>query len=169
MEAFSLPFDVGLTYPWPKEMHGDLGRINGGVTYFNNKNIEAVRSYFSAYLAKYLTIKDLVDVRFPREPRLAEWGGDEITHLRLLPPSAFEDHKQQDAVAQVALGAMYVDGIGVKQDYGEAYKWLYLVVTGEDITIANRAMDVYGLIEKLVTKDQIAAAEAFADDWQPKN
>ncbi len=74
-----------------------------------------------------------------------------------------------DAVAQVALGSMYVDGIGVKQDYGEAYKWLYLVVTGEDITVANRAMDVYGLIEKLVTKDQIAAAEAFADNWQPKN
>ena len=74
-----------------------------------------------------------------------------------------------DAVAQVALGAMYVDGIGVKQDYGEAYKWLYLVVTGEDITIANRAMDVYDLIEKLVTDDQIAAAEAFADSWQPKN
>ena len=74
-----------------------------------------------------------------------------------------------DAVAQLALGTMYVDGIGVQQDYGEAYKWLYLVVTGEDIKVANQALDVYGLIEKLVTKDQIAAAEAFADSWQPKN
>ena len=74
-----------------------------------------------------------------------------------------------NAVAQLALGAMYVDGIGVKQDYGEAYKWLYLVVTGVDIKVANQAMDVYSLIEKLVTNDQIAAAEAFADSWQPKN
>jgi len=59
MEAFDLPFDVGITYPhWAKEISGDFGKINAGVTYFNNQDPAAVGSYFSAYISKFLRIKD---------------------------------------------------------------------------------------------------------------
>jgi len=103
MPAFSLPFDVGITYPhWTKEISGDFGKINGGVTYFNSQNIAAVRSYFSAYIAMYLTIKDQVDMRYGRRPKLAQWGGGEIAHLRLLPSHAFDDHGQQRRCFTVA-------------------------------------------------------------------
>jgi hypothetical protein len=103
MEAFDLPFDIGITYPhWAKEISGDFGKINGGVTYFNSEDIAAVRSYFSAYIATFLAIRDETDQRYPRRPRLAERGGGEITHLRMLPPHAFDDHGQERRCFTVA-------------------------------------------------------------------
>ncbi len=94
--AFDLPFDIGLTYAcWTKQQQGDLGKLNGGVIYLNHRNPDAVRSYYSAYLDKFLEIKEKIDNRFSRPYRMAEWGGDEITHIRLLPSDAFADHEQR--------------------------------------------------------------------------
>ena len=96
MEAFSLPFDLGLTYAhWEKKIIGDFGRINGGVTYLNHTNPAALRSYFSAYLDKFLEIKDQLDHRRSYRPRLAEVGGGEVSHLRLLRPGALDNQNQQ--------------------------------------------------------------------------
>lgn len=96
MEAFELPFDIGLTYPhWEKEISGDFGKINGGVTYLNNQNIKAMQSYYSAYIDIFEQIKDQVEVRYKSRPRRAFMGGGEISHLRLLPSHAFDNHRQQ--------------------------------------------------------------------------
>lgn len=101
--AFDLAFDVGLTYAcWTKEQHGDFGKLNGGVVYLNDRNPGAVRSYYCAYLDKFLEIKDEIDNRFSRPYRMAEWGGDEITHIRLLPPAAFDGHQQRRRTFSVA-------------------------------------------------------------------
>lgn len=101
--AFDLPFDVGVTYAcWTKEQEGDLGKLNGGVVYLNYQNPGAVRSYYRAYLDKFLEIKEEIDNRFSRPYRMAEWGGDEITHIRLLPAAAFDGHQQRRRTFTVA-------------------------------------------------------------------
>ncbi len=101
--AFNLPFDVGLTYAcWTKEQEGDFGKLNGGVVYLNYRNPGAVRSYYRAYVEKFLEIKEEMDNRFSRPYRMAEWGGDEITHIRLLPPDAFDNHRQRRKTFSVA-------------------------------------------------------------------
>lgn len=101
--AFELPFDVGLTYAcFTKELQGDFGKLNGGVVYLNHRNRDAVRSYFRAYLAKFTEIKEEIDARFSRPYRMAEWGGDEITHIRMLPPAAFIEHRQRRQAFTVA-------------------------------------------------------------------
>lgn len=93
--AFDLPFDVGLTYAcWTKKPHGNFGKLNGGVVYLNYRNPDAVRSYYTAYVDKFLEIKEEIDNRFSKPCRMAEWGGDEVTHLRLLPSTAFEGREQ---------------------------------------------------------------------------
>jgi len=94
--AFNLPFDVGLTYAcFSKEQQGDSGKLNGGVVYLKYRNPGAVQSYYRAYLEKFLEIKEEIDHRFSGPCRMAEWGGDEITHIRLLPPDAFDNHQQR--------------------------------------------------------------------------
>jgi hypothetical protein len=101
--AFELPFDIGLTYAcWTKAPYGDSGKLNGGVVYLNYRNPHAVRSYYAAYVEKFLEIRHAVDARFNKPLRMSQWGGDEITHLRLLPPTAFEEHEQQRKSFSVA-------------------------------------------------------------------
>lgn len=94
--AFDLAFDVGLTYAcWTKKPEGDFGKLNGGVVYLNYRNPDAVRSYYAAYVDKFVAIKDEIDNRFSKPYRMAEWGGDEVTHIRLLPRGAFARHGQR--------------------------------------------------------------------------
>lgn len=101
--AFDLPFDIGLTYAcFTKKQQGDSGKLNGGVVYLNYRNPGAVRSYYHAYLDKFLEIKEEFDHRFTGPCRMAEWGGDEIAHIRLLPPDAFDDHRQRRRTFSVA-------------------------------------------------------------------
>jgi hypothetical protein len=70
--------------------------------YLNQRNPDAVRSYYRAYVDKFLEIKEDIDSRFSRPYRMAEWGGDEITHIRLLPPDAFDNHQQRRKTFSVA-------------------------------------------------------------------
>lgn len=101
--TFDLPFDVGLTYAcWTKKQRGDFGKLNGGVVYLNYRNPAATRAYCRAYLEKFRAIKDETDDRFSRPYRMAEWGGDEIAHIRLLPADAFENHNQRRRTFTVA-------------------------------------------------------------------
>ena len=50
--------------------------------------------------------------------------GDYATALRFFRPLA----EQGDSTAQHNLGIMYVNGLGVAQDYAQAYMWLSLAV-----------------------------------------
>lgn len=59
----------------------------------------------------------------PLEDGIAAYeSSDYKTALKLLRPLA----EQGPAMAQVNLGAMYVEGAGVPQDYAEAVKWIRL-------------------------------------------
>jgi uncharacterized protein len=54
------------------------------------------------------------------EAKAAAERGDYATEMRLIRPLA----EQGDALAQGALGSMYLYGQGVPQDYAQAISWL---------------------------------------------
>ena len=68
-----------------------------------------------------------------------------------------------DRRAMHALGRLYLQGLGVLQDYVEAHKWLNLAASrGEAAAVAERD----ALAEKM-TPAQVAEAQALARAWRP--
>ncbi len=72
--------------------------------------------------------------------------------------------EQGIAEAQVDLGSMYANGQGVPRDDQTAYFW-FLLAGAQDSETAIRNRD---LIERRLTPQQRADAQAAARDWQPK-
>ncbi len=71
---------------------------------------------------------------------------------------------QGDASAQFALGLMYNNGIGVPKNAAEAYFWWNLAATqGNETAKTNR-----DIIEKTMTREQIAEAQRRSAAWKPK-
>ena len=69
-----------------------------------------------------------------------------------------------DRRAMHALGRLYLQGLGVLQDYVEAHKWLNLAASrGEAAALAERD----ALAEKM-TPAQVAQAQALARAWRPR-
>ena len=68
-----------------------------------------------------------------------------------------------DRRAMHALGRLYLQGLGVLQDYVEAHKWLNLAASrGEAAALAERD----ALAERM-TPEQVAQAQALARAWRP--
>ena len=68
-----------------------------------------------------------------------------------------------DRRAMLALGRLYMQGLGVLQDYVEAHKWLNLAAgRGE----ATAAQERNALAEKM-TPQQVATAQKRASEWRP--
>ena len=90
---------------------------------------------------------------------------DYATALKELWPLA----EQGDAEAQFNLGAMYLLGHGVPQDYVQAHMWYSLAVAnplpGERHDLAIKSRDN---VEAKMTPDQIAEAQRLASEWKPK-
>ena len=72
---------------------------------------------------------------------------------------------QGEAHAQFMLGAMYNEGIGVPQDYVQAYMWLNLSAAGGD-EVAHQSRDL--LLAPKMSREQIAQAQELTRKWQPK-
>jgi TPR repeat protein len=73
--------------------------------------------------------------------------------------------QQGSADAQSNLGLMYYNGQGVVQDYAKAHSWLNLAaIKGDADAVKNR-----DLVAKLMTSQQIAAAQKLARDCQARN
>ena len=71
--------------------------------------------------------------------------------------------EQGNAEAQSFLGAMYFLGQGVPQDYIQAYTWTSLAAsTANELGIEN-----IELITKVMTPEEIAAAQRLASEWKP--
>jgi hypothetical protein len=90
---------------------------------------------------------------------------DYATALREWRPLA----EQGDASAQSFLGIMYVEGLGVSQDYSKAHMWFNLAASryppGED---RDRVVKNRDIIAKMMTPAQISEAEKLAREWKPK-
>ena len=68
-----------------------------------------------------------------------------------------------DRRAMLALGRLYLQGLGVLQDYVEAHKWLNLAASrGEEAAVEERD----ALAEEM-TPAQVAEAQALAQAWRP--
>ena len=68
-----------------------------------------------------------------------------------------------DRRAMLALGRLYLQGLGVLQDYVEAHKWLNLAASrGEAAAVAERD----ALAERM-TPAQVAEAQSLAQAWRP--
>ena len=71
--------------------------------------------------------------------------------------------EQGNAEAQSFLGAMYFLGQGVPQDYIQASTWTSLAAsTANELGIEN-----IELITKVMTPEEIAAAQRLASEWKP--
>ena len=67
------------------------------------------------------------------------------------------------APAQLGLGLMYANGEGVPQNDVEAYMWWNLAAAqGEDDAKENKA-----ILEKRMTREQIAEAQKLSAEWKP--
>jgi TPR repeat protein len=63
--------------------------------------------------------------------------------------------------AQLNLGMMYEDGLGVPQDYVMAHMYFNIAADSDyKIAIKNR-----GIVEKKMTSSQIAEAQKLAREW----
>jgi TonB family protein len=79
--------------------------------------------------------------------------------------SVMEAAEKGDADAQYRLGVLYKNGVGVEQDYVQAYKWLCLSVyaTGEQ---GNKATKMRTAVVALMTRDQLDEARSLVNKWQ---
>ena len=75
-------------------------------------------------------------------------------------------HKAADqgvAAAQYNLGAMYGNGEGVTENAVQAYKWWNIAAAqGHENAKKNKA-----IIEKEMTREQIAEAQKLSAEWEP--
>ncbi len=76
--------------------------------------------------------------------------------------------EQGDPFAQASLGLLFRFGKGVTQDYVEAYKWFYLAATRTTGSDQESILELRNSTRTHLTAEQIAAAERWARDWQPK-
>jgi uncharacterized protein len=71
---------------------------------------------------------------------------------------------QGDADAQGYLGDLYFRGLGVAKDYVQAYLWSNLAAAAGEPGAAKYRDDV----EKLMTPERIAEAQALTSNWKPQ-
>jgi uncharacterized protein len=69
-----------------------------------------------------------------------------------------------DEISMYVLGKMYDEGTGVIQDYTQAHMWLNI----SNSKGHKPAIKLRDIIEKKMTKDQIAEAQELARNWKPK-
>ena len=86
--------------------------------------------------------------------------GDYHTALKEWRPLA----DQGNAAAQNNLGAMYINGKGVRRNYVRAYMWLSLAAKQG----YKRAVSSQGQLEREMTPGELAEAERFAREWKAK-
>ena len=68
-----------------------------------------------------------------------------------------------DRRAMLALGRLYVRGLGAPQDYVEAHKWFNLAASrGEAAAVKEREA-----LSAKMTPQQVAAAQELARSWRP--
>jgi TPR repeat protein len=66
--------------------------------------------------------------------------------------------------AQIFLGSLYTDGLGVRQDLVQAYMWFNLAAAKGD----KLGPGLMESVEKRMTREQIAEAQALAKQWRPR-
>ncbi len=86
--------------------------------------------------------------------------GDYHTAMKEWRPLA----EQGLAAAQNNLGAMYINGEGVRRNYVCSYMWLSLAAKQG----YKRAVSSQGQLEREMTPGELAEAERFAREWTPK-
>ncbi len=95
------------------------------------------------------------------EGEAAYQRGDYATALRRWGPLA----EQGDAIAQSNLGVMFEFGLGVPQDFVQAYVWFSLAA-GQGDAVAQQNRDIAA---SQMTPDQIAKAQRVAREWMAKH
>jgi hypothetical protein len=76
--------------------------------------------------------------------------------------------EQGETWAQGMLGAMYADGLGITQDYVDAYMWLTLSVDlamDKQSQVIRKAADLRDPIAKKMTPQQTAESQRLAREW----
>ena len=113
--------------------------------------------YRTAVLVAALLSVFSVRADYDKGQRALETGRTDIALLEWRAAAADGDRR-----AMVALGRLYVHGLGVLQDYVEAYKWFNLAASRG----AVEAVQERDVLSEKMTPDQIAAAQTRAAEWR---
>ncbi|MFZ0035421.1 MAG: tetratricopeptide repeat protein [Sedimentisphaerales bacterium] len=70
--------------------------------------------------------------------------------------------------AQCQLGRIYSEGVGVPQDYVEAYKWLILSALEPDESLAKYYVEARDALRLKMSPQQIIEAQQLAKEFRPK-
>ena len=79
--------------------------------------------------------------------------------------------EQGHAHAQLNLGAMYANGLGVPRDYVEAHKWFNLAASNLPASQSesrDMAVNDRDLAARKMTAAELAEAQELAKAWKPK-
>jgi TPR repeat protein len=76
--------------------------------------------------------------------------------------------EQGSAVAQLALGRMYAEGVSAPQDHLLAHKWLNLAAYRLSEVDRGQALKLRQTVSKVLASDRLIEAEMLARQWVPK-
>jgi len=77
--------------------------------------------------------------------------------------------EQGSAVAQLALGRMYAEGVSAPQDHIFAHKWLNLAIYRLPELDRAQALKLRQTVSKVLAPDRLLEAEMAARQWGPKS
>ena len=128
-----------------------------------------MKSDYSGALRKWLPLAEHGVAR-------AQVSVGQIYEFNLTPPNYMEAaswyekaSEQGDAQGQINLGAMYMSGLGVPQNYILAHMWSNLGSSrATDENTRDPAIDNLHFIETKMTDTQIGEAQKLAREWKPK-
>ena len=75
--------------------------------------------------------------------------------------------KASDANAQLALGSLYIEGIGVRANVATAYKWISLAEGATTGVLAEAARQLKERLDGRLSNEERLAAEAKIAEWKP--
>lgn len=76
--------------------------------------------------------------------------------------------EQGSAVAQLALGRTYAEGVSAPQDHLLAHKWLNLAAYRLSEADRTQALKLRETVSKALSPDRLIEAEMLARQWAPK-
>ena len=76
--------------------------------------------------------------------------------------------EQGDAMARAELGAMYLLGMGVSQDYLQAHVWLSLAASRVTGSMHEMTVELRDGVAGLLSLSELARALLIAEEWRAK-
>jgi uncharacterized protein len=154
----------------PLAEQGDVvAQFNIGIAYLNGYGVpkdgaEAERWLRKAASQGYANAQNTLGNMY--SPKNAAEGGRDPERAAQAANWYSRAANQGLAIAQNSLGLMYESGIGVPQNYVEAYKW-YSLSAQQSTEAKQIAIENRDAVAAKMTQRQVSDAQRMAREWKP--